>query len=358
MSKLKLFVCLLFSFVTCTLPGGEVGYTDVDKFNSKNNQSTSEELLPIEVFIHSAQGDYIGVGKTYHFEKEIKPFFPFTCYGQENGIDISLEDEEYYWNFEFTGPDDMPLNIGDYVGAERFGFQSIGKPGMDVSAASRGCNTISGAFRILDLDYDKNGAVNCLALDFLQYCGCGTNAPLTGSIRFNSNMPHSLNEEILSYFSVLDESLPIEISMYSTKGDFIGQGKSYFIENELKPICVLSNGLHFSIVNDDAYWSFQFLSSSDMPLEVGDYFDAERAAFKSEGHPGMAVSGNGRACNSILGSFKILDIVYDKNGAVNCLALDFLQYCGCETFPLTGSIRFNSKLSHSSNEEIINYFYE
>lgn len=91
------------------------------------------------------------------------------------------------WTLDFAGPTNATLVPGAYESAQRFPFQSAGFPGLDVSGAGRGCNSLTGRFDVLDASYAANGDVLTFAADFEQHCEAVSPA-LFGSIRINSNL--------------------------------------------------------------------------------------------------------------------------------------------------------------------------
>jgi len=66
------------------------------------------------------------------------------------------------------------LKPGTYTGAERYPFESAGKPGMSISAEHRGCNKLCGAFTIHKLTMSGSKVAELL-VSFVQYCECSTN---------------------------------------------------------------------------------------------------------------------------------------------------------------------------------------
>jgi len=75
---------------------------------------------------------------------------------------------------------DGPLTVGVYENAFRFPFNDP-LPGLDFSGNGRGCNTLTGRFRIFDIEI-VNTQVTRLIADFEQHCEGGSSA-LRGSIR-------------------------------------------------------------------------------------------------------------------------------------------------------------------------------
>jgi hypothetical protein len=97
--------------------------------------------------VQQASGDHLSI----HLEPT----------GQENGS---------WWDFEFTSRElDIPLMPGVYEMAERYPFESPGRPGMDVTGDGRGCNTITGRFQVHE--YERTGAaIESVTVSFEQYC--------------------------------------------------------------------------------------------------------------------------------------------------------------------------------------------
>jgi len=80
-------------------------------------------------------------------------------------------------------------------------------------------------------------------------------------------------------------------------------------------------------------------------LHPGRYYDAERAAFRTGRAPGLDISGNGRGCNQIWGSFAISQIGVDGSGNVTMLDATFNQRCESATAPaFKGTIKFKAPL--------------
>ena len=79
---------------------------------------------------------------------------------------------------------------------------------------------------------------------------------------------------------------------------------------------------------------------SGQQLHVGTYTDAQRAAFRDPGHPGLDVSGDGRGRNTLTGSFTIPQLVVDATDAVTALAATFPQHCEGAAPALHGTIRY------------------
>ncbi|MFP5261881.1 MAG: Ig domain-containing protein [Blastocatellia bacterium] len=144
-----------------------------------------------------------------------------------------------------------------------------------------------------------------------------------------------------------------EIVLSSEPGDYVGQGKSYsYAEGDGKYEVFLRDLSHDGVIDDVIFsfnsadsWYLEFeTSKAGTPLEQGFYDNAQRASFAEPNHPGFSVSGVGRGCNELTGSFTILDIEIDSSGAeprmVSFAAL-FEQHCEGTKPSLTGHIYYN-----------------
>lgn len=74
-------------------------------------------------------------------------------------------------------------------------------------------------------------------------------------------------------------------------------------------------------------WGLTFVSPRGTDFGVGTYTDAERAPFRSDGKPGIEISGEGRACNTIAGEFEVVDFQRDTDGGIASLSITFIQDC-------------------------------
>ena len=90
--------------------------------------------------------------------------------------------------------------------------------------------------------------------------------------------------------------------------------------------------------NQGSRWGLDFSTSElGQALQTQVYQNAERYPFEDPGHPGLDVSGDGRGCNTLCGSFQIHEL--EVNGTqLERLAATFEQNCECGTSTLRGCI--------------------
>lgn len=145
------------------------------------------------IFWYSEDWDYIGqwVKKLYTDWVEYTSVnsevtwttLKFTLDAPEIWNAFSLEFE---WDYN-----ELPTNRS-YTLATRYPFNGD-EPGVSVSWDGRWCNTLNAEFTVRDLLHDGQN-IQRAAIDFVQYCWKPTNPPLYGSIRVNSLIPHSCNQ--------------------------------------------------------------------------------------------------------------------------------------------------------------------
>jgi hypothetical protein len=125
----------------------------------------------------------------------------------------------------------------------------------------------------------------------------------------------------------------------SSKGDYIGQGKTYSYPGEALTIRRNDRGVNIS-VGGPLGWQISFGAPHGRFLEVGEYLDAKRFPF-SGASPGIEFSGEGRGCNQIAGQFVVWELEF-KGNEVTKLAIDFVQRCETKMPPLYGRLRYQS----------------
>jgi hypothetical protein len=125
----------------------------------------------------------------------------------------------------------------------------------------------------------------------------------------------------------------------SSKGDYIGQGKTYSYPAEAVTVRRNDRGVNISIGGPTG-WHISFGAPNGRFLEVGEYLDARRYPF-SGASPGIEFTGEGRGCNQISGQFMVWELEF-KGNEVTKLAIDFVQRCENKMPPLYGRIRYQS----------------
>src|SRR5262249_34031381 len=105
------------------------------------------------VYFNSQPGDWVGAGQVGYSPTTDGTFTATKQY--DNGVRVSFNGPgATWWDLEFSSADNTPLVAGtEYDNAERNAFKSAGHPGIDVGGSGRGCNTIGGRFKVLEVEY-------------------------------------------------------------------------------------------------------------------------------------------------------------------------------------------------------------
>lgn len=136
----------------------------------------------------SEMGEYIGQGQLWLLSEPGAIIIQPSPY-QENALRILYEVSDTRFELNIKAPNEENLAVGEYLNATRLPFQAPENPGMDFSGDGRGCNSITGSFDILELNYNAEGEIDILAIDFIQFCEMPNGPSLRGEIRVNSNLP-------------------------------------------------------------------------------------------------------------------------------------------------------------------------
>ena len=294
---------------------------------------------PLAVLSYQSDpGDGIGQGQSATFE---------VHGGQVVAtLDVSQSELRFFipanggalWGLNLKAPSGA-LVPRTYNNATRYPFQAAGVPGLDFSGSGRGCNELTGRFLVAEAVFSGT-EVRRFHARFEQHCE-GWSSALRGQlwIDVTGALPPPLPE-----FPPGLSSPTTFFSYESGPGDYIGQGRSEtttlsgmrFLARQTpnRPgvsISMLSTGSPFK------FWSADFSAASGDRLKPGTYAGATRHGFNS-GVPGLDVSGNGAGCNTLRGSFIVLEANYGPSGEVLRFHATFEQHCEGATPALRGEI--------------------
>lgn len=135
------------------------------------------------------------------------------------------------------------------------------------------------------------------------------------------------------------------VLLISPPGEYIGQGRTYYTTNLEEFSATLYPGPQPAGIRALAFGFFlNFAAPNGALPTAGTYTNAVRYPFHGS-NPGISISGNGRGCNAVCGSFQIFEIETDGSGNLTRFWATFTQRCECGGAPLTGEIRFHSALA-------------
>jgi hypothetical protein len=142
------------------------------------------------------------------------------------------------------------------------------------------------------------------------------------------------------------QAAPASVTSYSftsEAGDYIGGGQSRDYRSPATTIRMsgTAGDLTVSVDAGSEWWTVHLAAPRGDVLRPGRYLDAERASFRTGRSPGLDVSGTGRGCNEVYGSFWIDQIGVAPDGTVTLLDARFTQHCERADAPrLQGTVKF------------------
>jgi hypothetical protein len=139
-----------------------------------------------------------------------------------------------------------------------------------------------------------------------------------------------------------------ELELVSEPGDFIGGGRTrLFTRADGDFAAFLNFGNEITIFFDNfarntapsEFWNLTFAGAAGAPPTPGRYPGAVRAPFRGAA-AGIEIDGDGRGCNTLHGSFEVLDYVIGPDDRVDRFEATFEQFCEVNPAPLRGRIRY------------------
>jgi hypothetical protein len=166
-----------------------------------------------------------------------------------------------------AAPRGQVLGPKNYKNAQRYPFQPARAPGLDVSGAGRGCNTLKGNFVVNGVQYAGDGSVLSFSADFDQRCEGG---------------PHHL-------FGAIDvNAVPHQASLTNA---VIAGGAAVFTAT-LNPASTKSETVQFSTRDDTALAGSDYTSVSEsITFAAGETEKTVRVPLLRGAHPGTQFSG-------------------------------------------------------------------
>jgi hypothetical protein len=129
-------------------------------------------------------------------------------------------------------------------------------------------------------------------------------------------------------------------------GDYIAGGGTYDYSTDGGDLLTVVSG-NASVVNVNVtgangdWWYLSFDAPLDEVLAPGTYAEATRYPFNGAG-PGLSLSGNGRGCNTLTGSFTVTEASFGPHGYVETFAATFEQHCEGGPAAARGEVRIEN----------------
>jgi hypothetical protein len=264
----------------------------------------------------SQPGDYIGGGGSNSYTPA-NATFTASASAEEVVVFVSTATE--FWGIDLAVPAGEQLHPGTYYYAERASFRTGRSPGVDVFGDGRGCNEVWGSFALNQIQIDASGNVTLLDATFVQQCESDTAPLLQGIMKY--------------------QAPPLSYSFVSDPGDYIGQGvtKSYEGATSLFFLSGTDTNLNYAVSGQRDSWNVTIAPPTGQQLRVHSY---KTQRFVDKTHAGLDVSGDGRGCNTSVGTLNIDAITFDAAGNVTGLSATFDQQCEGGTPALHGTIHY------------------
>ncbi|MER5949449.1 hypothetical protein ABT127_25690 [Streptomyces sp. NPDC001904] len=121
---------------------------------------------PLSYGYTSDPGDHVGNGTTGSYTGATSTF---GVRGTDRTIEYTASGKRATWSVRLEPPEGEKFVVGKVYRAERFRGQGIAA--LDVDGLKRGCNTLTGEFRLTRLVTDRaTGEVTAFAATFVQHC--------------------------------------------------------------------------------------------------------------------------------------------------------------------------------------------
>jgi hypothetical protein len=130
----------------------------------------------------------------------------------------------------------------------------------------------------------------------------------------------------------------------SEPGDTVGMGLSYALTSADTTFSSKSDGSRteidvFTPASPGPTWMLFFSAAPGQQLVPGTYPDASTFPDQEVGRGGLRISGPGGDCNTISGSFTVLDATYGPYGYLTSFDATFEQHCEGAPAALRGEIK-------------------
>ena len=309
---------------------------EFDRTTASRTTAAAEAPAVSHLVMRSAPGDWVGAGRTHSYSTVNNDGFGWQVNGSL--LTVSITTADTYYSIDMKAPNGERIEVGDYLRATRYPFNSPGVPGLDVTGDHRGCNESNGHFKVQEAVYNISGGLDRFRATFQQYCDGGP--PLTGEVRLGIVEAPPMPPVV--------PPTPAQLVMVSEPGDWVGAGQtwthsqpalkdsfSWYASNSAVRIWI-------DTAADGSWWDLTFSTPNGVDLVPGHYPGATRASFKAPGVPGMDVGGHGRGCNELTGWFTVYEAEFgsDDNFAHILKRLDLIFEQHCDGGPaLTGEVR-------------------
>ena len=299
-------------------------------------------------YFESADGDYVGLGKTYLFDRRSAPV---TVSGSGMPLDIQVEGDDM-WAAEIRAPSaQFRLAPGYYPDVKAARFSNPVKGGMSWIAAGRGCSTSTGWFAVDVAEYDASGTIKRLDLRFEQHCE-GRAAPLRGAIHYDDSAQPAGNPVANTAAGAWRAPAAVQARgdnfMYveSDANEALARGMTDLQTSATAAFDVdngNSNTLRMT-VSGNRMWSFTFRMPARFGQIVpGSYYGVTTPPGDSVGLGALHVAAGNYGCDAEKG-WVVVDNASYAAGKLVAVELRFEQQCAPQSGLLHGHVRWRANV--------------
>ncbi len=318
--------------------------------------------------LDSQTGDYIGRGQYRQYTPDDGGFSVTSTPGGQRVTAFFQGALGNWWTLQFKAPDGTALMRGPYEGATRAAFSSPTGPGLDVSGAGRGCNTLTGRFDVREIAFDADGTVDRFAVQFEQHCE-GADAALLGELLYNADAPYeppvdtdddgvpdtvdncdattnpgqeNADRDLLG--DACDTRFDnTNLTFDSDPGDYVGRGvkETWYLQDGTFTPSRGPGPVTIAFDGGPEWWTLSFDGPNGSDLTPGTYTGATRYPFNGP-NPGLSVSGSGRGCNMLTGSFVVREVAWAADGSLDRFSAVFVQHCEGGDPALRGVVNYDA----------------
>jgi hypothetical protein len=278
------------------------------------------------LYLNSESGDWVGQGQERLFTTA-DGTIGGALRGSRFGGAVYLANSG--WSVAMYAPDGQPLAVGSYTGAGRASFQPAGSPGLEITGEGRGCNTLSGQFDVTALAFSSLGEITLFDATFEQHCE-GLAPALYGRIRVESAAPAPGNtlppgsmtvptSGTFLYLITTNTSVGNYEQLYTSTDSTFDWSFPYSDNSVFHATVVQGNYVH--------WWYVDIAAAPGNSLAVGHYANAVRVISRTAGTPGLDITGDGRGCNEVSGSFDVDALSFAWNYEMSVFQATFHFYC-------------------------------
>jgi hypothetical protein len=138
------------------------------------------------MYFTSEENSSTGGGETHVLANSNGSIMPLR--NEYNGITLSYSGD-VNWSLNLVAANREEIEVGQYTSVRVYPYQSVSEHGMLLSSQYHYCYGLTGNFEILEVEYDGDGKVLKLAVDFEQRCSGDASGAFKGYARYNSSVP-------------------------------------------------------------------------------------------------------------------------------------------------------------------------